>query len=348
MNDSKQKSAVPAEHSARLEHPGAQSRREALQLLGITGMTLIVGCGSEEGPKETTTDASAVSGGPGGSGSLGGAAGGSGDAGAMASGVSDAMAGSSVDAGGGTGAAVPSDASSGAGEGGVGGDPSTASDGGAARADAAPEHDAAPSGEDAGSNAGAGFDAGGSCPEKDTPHVNEGPYYYDSKMNRADITEGKTGVPITYRFTLLDANCRPISGAVVDVWQADKDGVYSAYAAQGTAGETYLRGFQYTDDHGQASFTSVFPGWYSGRLTHLHGKFFLEGVQRDTTNFFFPKPVEMAVYESSLYAGRGQNSCTVAQDIELRGDDATFAALTMTVSGDVSSGYVASYVIKYS
>ena len=68
-----------------------------------------------------------------------------------------------------------------------------------------------------------------------------------------------------------------------------RGGVYSAYASQNTAGQLWLRGFQITDAHGQATFTSIFPGWYSGRLTHLHGKVFLNGVQKDTTNFFFPK-----------------------------------------------------------
>ena len=129
------------------------------------------------------------------------------------------------------------------------------------------------------------------CPSKDTPHVNVGPYYYDSMMNRSDVTDGKTGVPITYRFTLLDANCKPIAGAVVDIWQCDKDGIYSAYASQGTAGQIFLRGFQITDAHGEATFTSIYPGWYSGRLTHLHGKIFLNGVQKDTTNYFFPKNI---------------------------------------------------------
>jgi protocatechuate 3,4-dioxygenase beta subunit len=208
--------------------------------------------------------------------------------------------------------------------------------------------DAGPGGVDAAiSDAGGGFD-GGACPSIDTPHVNVGPYYYNSMMNRSNIIETKTGVPITYRFTLLDANCKPIAGAVVDIWQCDKDGIYSAYASQGTAGQLWLRGFQMTDAHGQAIFTSIYPGWYSGRLTHLHGKIFLNGVQKDTTNFFFPKSVETDVYNSPLYVARGQNSVTVAQDVELKGDTASYNALMMTVTGDVTNGYVASYVIKYS
>lgn len=94
-------------------------------------------------------------------------------------------------------------------------------------------------------------------------------------------------------------------------------------------------------------FKSIFPGWYRGRVTHLHGKLFLQDMERITTNYFFPKEVEMAVQASPLYAARGQSPTSVAQDAELRGDMARFDALTMTVTGDVASGYVASYVIKY-
>jgi protocatechuate 3,4-dioxygenase beta subunit len=34
---------------------------------------------------------------------------------------------------------------------------------------------------------------------------------------------------------------------------------------------TTLRGVQPTDDHGVASFDSLFPGHYDGRATHIHG-----------------------------------------------------------------------------
>ncbi len=34
---------------------------------------------------------------------------------------------------------------------------------------------------------------------------------------------------------------------------------------------TTLRGVQPTNDHGVASFDSLFPGHYDGRATHIHG-----------------------------------------------------------------------------
>jgi hypothetical protein len=206
--------------------------------------------------------------------------------------------------------------------------------------------DAGPGGNDAASGDGGGYDSGVVCPSKDTPHVNVGPYYYDSMMNRSDITDGKTGVPITFRFTVLDANCKPIAGAVVDIWECDKEGIYSAYASQGTAGQIFLRGFQITDAHGEATFTAIFPGWYSGRLRTCTARS-SPTVQKDTTNFFFLQE-RRDRRTQPLYSARGQNSVTVAQDVELKGDTAAYNALMMTVTGDVTNGYVATYVIKYS
>lgn len=176
-----------------------------------------------------------------------------------------------------------------------------------------------------------------------TPPVPEGPFYKDEKLNRSDITDGRDGVRITYEFLVQDARCQPIAGAIVDIWQADRAGVYSDFPSQGSAGLTFLRGYQATDGMGRCRFTSIFPGWYSGRLTHLHGKLRIGAVTKTTTNFFFPKAVETEVYDSPLYRGRGQNNVTVARDIELRGDMARFNALTMQVTGTIDSGYVARF-----
>jgi protocatechuate 3,4-dioxygenase beta subunit len=371
------------------ERQSPQSRREALALLGVTGVSLLVGCGSDAtsqtgsggvagsggatgGSGGTTGGTGGATGGSGGStggvggatGGTGGSTGGTGGSTGGAAGSTGGTAGSGGSTGGaagkagaggaaGSGGSTAGAAGSGGTTGGAAGKGGAAGTGGSAGGSSGAGGsvtDAGPGGADAAigdSGGGGGFDAG-ACPTVDTPHVNVGPYYYDSMLNRSNITETKTGVPITFRFTVLDANCKPIAGAVVDVWHCDVAGVYSAYASQNTTGQLWLRGFQITDAHGQATFTSIFPGWYSGRLTHLHGKIFLNGVQKDTTNFFFPKTVETAVYNSPLYASRGQNSVTVAQDVELKGDTASYNALMMTVTGDVTNGYVASYVIKYS
>ena len=182
--------------------------------------------------------------------------------------------------------------------------------------------------------------ASGSCSAV-TPAVPQGPYYVPA-LNRTDITEGRPGIPAVYRFKVQDSSCKPIAGAVVDLWQCDKDGVYSAFSSQNTSGATWLRGFFATGSDGMVSFNSIFPGWYDGRLTHLHAKVHVGGAVRQTTNVFYPKAIETSVYTNGLYS-KGQNPTTVARDVELRGDTARFNALMMT--GQASgAGYVFDYI----
>lgn len=174
-----------------------------------------------------------------------------------------------------------------------------------------------------------------------TPAVPEGPYYFNTNLIREDITETKTGIPIIYNITVVDINCVPIPNALVDIWQCDKDGIYSAFSSQGTLGQTFLRGAQMTDSNGQVSFKAIYPGWYNGRLTHLHVKIHFNNNTYVTTNFFYTDAVNQLIYSTPLYT-KGQNTTTIAKDVELKGDTKRFNDLLMTFTGD-TSGIVASY-----
>jgi protocatechuate 3,4-dioxygenase beta subunit len=122
-----------------------------------------------------------------------------------------------------------------------------------------------------------------------TPESNDGPYYYQSSPRRHAIAEGRSGVPLKLRITVASAlrpgdTCPPLSDAVVDIWHADADGMYSNVGAdlqaENTVGQTFMRGHQVTDATGQVEFDSVTPGWEIGRnvarATHVHVKVFHE------------------------------------------------------------------------
>jgi len=126
----------------------------------------------------------------------------------------------------------------------------------------------------------------------------EGPYPYPSgeiknPLERSDVTEStQTGVPLSLTFIVVDAgnNCNIVSNARVDIWHCNKDGYYSGYANQpgilGTksyVGSTWLRGYQLTDSSGLAKFTTIYPGWYTGRATHIHIEVYVDGVMKKTT-----------------------------------------------------------------
>lgn len=134
------------------------------------------------------------------------------------------------------------------------------------------------------------------------PEQTEGPYFLDDQKVRRDIAEGKPGMPLSLRLTVVDASsCRAIRGAVVDVWHCDAAGVYSG--VQGARG-TFLRGIQRTDGKGLALFRTIYPGWYPGRTVHVHVKVALGGSVVHTGQLYFPDSVTDVVYRRTPYNRR--------------------------------------------
>jgi protocatechuate 3,4-dioxygenase beta subunit len=170
-----------------------------------------------------------------------------------------------------------------------------------------------------------------------TPEQTEGPYYLDGDKLRRDITEGKPGVALTLRLTVVDAStCKPIPGAAVDVWHADASGIYSGFSQEGTSGKTYLRGIQKTNAKGVATFKTIYPGWYQGRTVHIHVRVHIGGNIVHTGQLFFPEAVSDAVYQRAPYASRGTRSTHNSTDSIYR-NGGPKSMLKLTKSG---AGYV--------
>jgi protocatechuate 3,4-dioxygenase beta subunit len=137
------------------------------------------------------------------------------------------------------------------------------------------------------------------------PQATEGPFYFDPGLERHDITEGKRGVDLTVRLQAVDASCRPLPGARIDIWHCDAQGHYSGYPGQGdggdidTTGEKFLRGIQKTDAKGVASFRTIYPGWYRGRTTHIHFKVFPNESSVMTGQLYFPDTLSERLYASA-------------------------------------------------
>jgi protocatechuate 3,4-dioxygenase beta subunit len=145
-----------------------------------------------------------------------------------------------------------------------------------------------------------------------TPQLEEGPFYIDPKLVRADITEGKPGVALGLRLRVIEAgSCMPISGARVDVWHCDARGIYSAFPGQGDAhnidqsNKIFLRGTQLAGTSGWTEFKTIYPGWYDGRATHIHFKVFLDERTVLTGQTFFPDALNEFIYTNVPdYTGR--------------------------------------------
>lgn len=161
--------------------------------------------------------------------------------------------------------------------------------------------------------------AGTSCPA--TPRQTEGPFYFDPKLVRRDIRGGRPGLPMRLRLQVVRAaDCAPVAGTRVDVWHCDSTGAYSGYDSERTSGEAWLRGTQFADRDGIATFETIFPGWYGGRATHVHCKAWLPGEREEiATQLYFQDALVEEVHSGSAYRRTGRS---------LRNDeDGIFASL---------------------
>jgi protocatechuate 3,4-dioxygenase beta subunit len=165
-----------------------------------------------------------------------------------------------------------------------------------------------------------------------TPELTEGPYYIAGEKVRSNITEGRPGTKLALALTVVDASsCKPIKGAAVDIWHADALGVYSG--VQGNTG-TFMRGIQRTDAQGLAQFTTVYPGWYTGRAVHIHVKVHLGGTVVHTGQLFFPDPTTDVAYRKAPYNTRGARNTRNANDsIFVNGGSRSMLAVKKTAAG---------------
>ncbi|HEX2697376.1 MAG TPA: intradiol ring-cleavage dioxygenase [Anaerolineales bacterium] len=181
------------------------------------------------------------------------------------------------------------------------------------------------------------------------PEETEGPYYVDEELNRSDVRSDpstgavKDGTPLTLTFnvSLVSKNsCAPLADARVEIWHCDAQGVYSDVSDPGfnTKGQKFLRGYQETDGNGQATFLTIYPGWYSGRTIHIHFKIHPSANKVFTSQLFFNDTLSDQVLANAPYASRGQRNTLNSND-GIYNDQ---LLLNVTKSGD---GYAAAFDI---
>jgi protocatechuate 3,4-dioxygenase beta subunit len=123
-----------------------------------------------------------------------------------------------------------------------------------------------------------------SCHDGNEPTVREteGPFFKPRSPERSDLRElGAGGSPFELSGFVLTRSCRPLSGAVVDLWHADDKGEYD------NVGFRY-RGHVITESDGAFRFRTIVPALYSGRTRHYHFKVQAPGSRLLTTQLYFP------------------------------------------------------------
>ncbi len=181
-----------------------------------------------------------------------------------------------------------------------------------------------------------------------------GPFPTINPANLAvsNIVGDRTGVAFTINIDVKSiTDCNAVQGIIVDIWHCDKDGNYSQYGGTQMqqidyTNNTFLRGRQVTDVNGQVSYTSIFPGWYTGRATHIHVHMYTSGgTSLLISQIAFPEGAGSAV--ATVNAATQYGYTKGMTGYQYNASDNVFSDGTSTemstIAGSLASGYTLSW-----
>ncbi len=152
-----------------------------------------------------------------------------------------------------------------------------------------------------------------------TPSAAAGPFPSSELLDRRAIHEGYPGHPLRLGVRVVDTDCQPVPGAVVEIWHTDATGDYSAFEDNGSGkdegpGTTFCRGAQTADDQGILEFETIYPGWYEGRAIHIHTTVHIDDSPVLTAQLYFDEAYTEAISATGEYAEFGVPDTSWADD----------------------------------
>jgi protocatechuate 3,4-dioxygenase beta subunit len=182
------------------------------------------------------------------------------------------------------------------------------------------------------------------------PSETAGPFPLDLTTNdfyyRQDVREDRVGVQLNLKLRIIgNSNCEPMQNVRVNIWHCDKDGNYSGYNLPnnpGQAGKTYLRGYQYTDVNGEVEFVTIFPGWYNGRVCHIHFQVYVSSSYAAISQLTFDIESKQTLYteHKDIYT-KGVDPLTPSQDgIFADGYEYQVATLKLESNPDIYESFL--------
>lgn len=114
-----------------------------------------------------------------------------------------------------------------------------------------------------------------------TRRQTEGPYFTPSSPLKSDLRGDGAGELLALSGFVLTPQCRPVAGALVDLWHANAGGDYDNSGFR-------FRGHQFADEQGRYQFLTRVPGLYPGRTRHFHVKVRAGQGPVLTTQLYFP------------------------------------------------------------
>ena len=212
-----------------------------------------------------------------------------------------------------------------------------------------------------------------------TPELTEGPYWVNTMLHRSNVLANshgggrQLGVPLRLYINVFEATTqKPMNGLAVDIWHANAHGLYSDESSQQAGGGTssstgdtttdnWLRGYQITGKdrglrakprHGQVSFQTIWPGWYTGRAIHIHvrvRKLNSTGatIAGYTTQIFFSNADNTRVLTGATpYNRRSPRTDPTTDENDTVLSSADFKTNIVSVKGSIGKGYVAVFNIS--
>ena len=173
----------------------------------------------------------------------------------------------------------------------------------------------------------------------------------DIRTSFAGLSGTADGVPLSIVLSIVSTStCAPLAGYAVYLWHCDRLGRYSLYSS-GVTNQNYLRGVQEADASGKVTFTSIFPGCYSGRWPHIHFEVYRSlsaatsvSNKIATSQIALPKSACDEVYAISGYSTSVANLSRVSLASDMVFSDGSALELA-TVSGSVSGGMTATLTV---
>jgi protocatechuate 3,4-dioxygenase beta subunit len=173
---------------------------------------------------------------------------------------------------------------------------------------------------------------------------------------RQSISGGdvQAGAMLTLNITLTGtlSDCASLAGYAVYIWHCTSAGDYSVYT-ESSVTRNYLRGVQATGSDGKATFVTVMPGCYEGRMPHIHVEIYPSLAEASSvsnvtriTQLAFPSDVMQALYGTqSDYSDSVRPFSNISFEEDNVFSDG-YDDQMLTITGDSANGYVGEITIS--
>ncbi len=156
---------------------------------------------------------------------------------------------------------------------------------------------------------------------------------------------------VTLRLVNTASSCASLAGYAIYLWHCTREGGYSLYSS-GVTDENFLRGVQVTDANGEVTFTTIFPGCYSGRWPHMHFEIY-PGLASATSGSNDVKTSQLALPASACsqvygvvsgYSASASNFAAISLATDNIFSDG-YATQLPEITGDATNGFAAALTV---